>query len=77
MTFPAERIGQSLSFVCLTDAVVVDVGVVEDMVGEGSGSGSDGDGMRDGGESVMVSVVGDGGSDERSESVETAGDGER
>lgn len=56
------------------------MGVVEDMVGEGSGSGSgsDGDGMRDsGGESVMVSVVGDGGSDERSESVETAGDGER
>ena len=42
------------------------------------GSGSDGNGMRDsGGESVMVSVVGDGGSDERSESVETAGDGER
>ena len=57
---------------------MVDVGVVEDMVGEGSGSGSDGDGMRDsGGESVMVSVVGDGGSDERSKSVETAGDGER
>lgn len=56
------------------------MGVVEDMVGEGSGSdsGSDGDSMRDsGGESVMVWVVGDSGSDERSESVETAGDGER